>query len=45
MGLHSEGKLLASPTNIRLWWKFPAATNALAYDTAVSFIVVKRFIA
>jgi hypothetical protein len=45
MGLQFEGKLLASPTNIRLWWKFPAATSALAYNTAVSLTVVNRFIA
>jgi hypothetical protein len=42
--LHTEGKLLALPTNIRLGWKWLSTTNALSYDTFVLITTVKSFL-
>jgi hypothetical protein len=44
MVLHSKGRLLAFPTNIRLEQKWRAVTNALAYNNSVLITAVKSFI-
>jgi hypothetical protein len=44
-GLHTNGRFLALPTNIRHGWKYLIVINALAYDGTLTIIVVKSFIA
>ncbi len=41
IGLHSIGKLLALPANIRLGWKQIAVTNTLAYYDAATITAFK----
>jgi hypothetical protein len=41
MGLHSNGRLLALPTNVILGWKLMAVVNALAYYDTESITSVK----
>ncbi len=43
--LHSNGRLLALPTSIGLWWKRMEVTNTLAFYYTNTFTVVKSFIA
>ena len=38
-----KGRLLASPTNIRLGWKGLLGTNTLAYDKNTYITAVKSF--
>jgi hypothetical protein len=39
-GLHSNGRLIALPTNIRLGWKKMEKANTLAYyDTAIITVI------
>ncbi len=44
-GAPLKGRLLASPTNIRLGWKFLPRTNTLAYNGNPQIKVVESFIA
>jgi hypothetical protein len=44
IGPHSNGRLLALPTNIRLGFKWMAVANTLAYYDAATIIAVKCFI-
>ncbi len=44
MGLHSNGRLLALPTNNVLGWKRMAVTNTLAYYDMATIKAVKSFI-
>ncbi len=41
---HSNGRLLAKPTNIRLGWKLIAMANTLAYYDMITITTVKSFI-
>jgi hypothetical protein len=43
-GLHSKGRLLALPTNIKLGWKSLTVTNTLAYFITELVTAVKYFI-
>jgi hypothetical protein len=43
-GVQPEGRLLASPTNIRLGWKGLLETNTLAYYKNPQIIAIKSFI-
>ncbi len=43
-GLHSDGKLPALPTNIRLGWKQVEVANTLAYYDTTTIIAAKSFI-
>ncbi len=45
MGLHSNGRLLALPANVRLGWKGRPFTNTLAYYNIATITTVKSFIA
>jgi hypothetical protein len=40
-----KGRLLASPTNIRLGWKVSPGKNTLAYNEHLQIMTVKSFIA
>jgi hypothetical protein len=42
--LHSNGRLLALPANIRLRWKLMAVANTLAYYITATITAVKNFI-
>jgi hypothetical protein len=42
--LHSNGRLLALPANIRLRWKSMAVANILAYYVTATITAVKSFI-
>ncbi len=42
--LHSNGRLLALPANIRLRWKSMAVANTLAYYIKATITAVKSFI-
>jgi hypothetical protein len=42
--LHSNGRLLALPANIRLRWKGMAVANTLAYYITATITAVKSFI-
>jgi hypothetical protein len=44
MGFHSNGRLLAMPSNSRLGWKRMAVGNALAYYDAATLMVLYVFI-
>ncbi len=44
MGLHSNGRLLPLPANIRLGWKSMANSNTLAYYDRATITDVKSFI-
>ncbi len=44
MGLHSNGRLIALPTNNGLGWKRMAVTNTLAYYNMATVKYVKSFI-
>jgi hypothetical protein len=43
MELHSNGRLLALPTNIRLGWQEMALTGTLAYCVTATVKAVKGF--
>jgi hypothetical protein len=43
--LHSNGRLLALPANIRLAWKRMAVASTLAYYVTATVMTVKGFIA
>jgi hypothetical protein len=45
MGLHTNGRLLALSTNIRLGWKWIAVANTLAYCFTATITAIKGFIA
>jgi hypothetical protein len=42
--LHSQGRLLTFPENIRLEWKWIAITNGLAYNDEILITSVKSVI-
>ncbi len=44
MKLHSNGKLLALPTNIRLGWKQMVVANTVAYYGTATIMDVKSLI-
>ncbi len=44
MRLHSIGKILTMPTNIRFGWKRMEVGNTLAYYTTATITAVKSFI-
>jgi hypothetical protein len=41
--LHSKGRLLALPANIRLWWKGMTVANTLAYSKIKIINLVEPF--
>jgi hypothetical protein len=43
--LHSNGRLLALPTNIRLWWELKVVENTSAYYDTATIRAKERFIA
>jgi hypothetical protein len=43
-GLHSNGRLLALPANVRIRWKLIAASNNIAYNNTATITVKKHFI-
>jgi hypothetical protein len=43
MVLHSNGRLLALPTNIRLGWQEMALASTLAYCVTATVMAVKSF--
>ncbi len=43
MGLHSNGRLLTLPTNIKLGWKRMAGAKTLAYYDVAKITDVKSF--